>query len=178
MDIFATLFRRLPTLLISTLKMTMLLRRCLTLLTSCWNTQHWFHVVQRCKFQRWNTEGCFNVDLTLPHVATSYQPKKNAETTLKFLLGIRQIEMSSDPIKDIDKISKTYWSISKSFLIGKKNSCILPPFENNQYTTDFKKIRNIQLTFCKPVVLNTLPAENENFRFRMHCVNLTTELFV
>ena len=30
---------------------------------------------------------CFNVDLTFPHVATSYQPKYNVEATLKCLLG-------------------------------------------------------------------------------------------
>ena len=26
--------------------------------------------------------------------------------------------------------------------------------------------------------VNILPAERENFRFRMHCVNLTTEIIV
>ena len=50
-----------------------------------WNRQRWFDVVQRCEFQR--TKSCFNVDLTLCDVATSYQPKNNVETTLKCLLG-------------------------------------------------------------------------------------------
>ena len=50
----------------STLKMTTLRRR-------------WFDVVQRCKFQRWRTQRCFNVDLTLYGIATSYQHKNNVE---------------------------------------------------------------------------------------------------
>ena len=39
------------------------------------------------KFQRSRTQRCFNVTLTLCHVATSYQPKDNIGTTLKCLLG-------------------------------------------------------------------------------------------
>ena len=35
------------------------------------------NVVERRKFQRWRTQRCFNVDLTLCDVATSYQPKNN-----------------------------------------------------------------------------------------------------
>ena len=46
-----------------------------------------FNVVLRCKFRHWHTQRCFNVDLTLCDVATSYQPKSNVEPTLKFLLG-------------------------------------------------------------------------------------------
>ena len=42
-------------------------------------------------------------------------------------------------LSDIGKSSKTYWSILKSFLIGKKIPCIPPLFENNEYITDFKK---------------------------------------
>ena len=42
-------------------------------------------------------------------------------------------------LSDIGKSSKVYWFILKSFLIGKKISCILPLFENNEYITDFKK---------------------------------------
>ena len=42
-------------------------------------------------------------------------------------------------LSDIGKCSKTYWSILKSFLIGKKILCIPPSFENNEYITDFKK---------------------------------------
>ena len=75
MVIFATLFRRCPTLWKSTLKMTTLFRRCLV---QRWKTQRCFNVVLRCKFQRWHTQRCFNVDLTLCNVATSY----NIKTTL------------------------------------------------------------------------------------------------
>ena len=82
------LFRRLPLLLISTLKMTKLFRRCLY---QRWNTQHWFNVVRRCKFQRWNTQRCSNVDLTLPHAVTSYQPKDNVETMLKCLHAVVKV---------------------------------------------------------------------------------------
>ena len=75
MVIFATLFRRCPTLWKSTLKMTTLFRRCLV---QRWKTQRCFNVVLRCKFQSWHTQRCFNVDLTLCNVATSY----NIKTTL------------------------------------------------------------------------------------------------
>ena len=75
MVIFATLFRRCPTLWKSTLKETTLFRRCLV---QRWKTQCCFNVVLRCKFQRWHTQRCFNVDLTLCNVATSY----NIKTTL------------------------------------------------------------------------------------------------
>ena len=34
------------------------------------------NIVESCKFQRWRTQRCFNVDLTLCDVAASYQPKK------------------------------------------------------------------------------------------------------
>ena len=72
MVIFATLFRRCPTLWKSTLKMTMLFWLCLAFSIQRWNTQRCLNVAERCKFQRWRTQRCFNVDLTL----------------LKFLLGI------------------------------------------------------------------------------------------
>ena len=39
-------------------------------------------------------------------------------------------------LSDINKRSKTYWSILKSFPIGKKIPLL---FENNKYITDFKK---------------------------------------
>ena len=42
-------------------------------------------------------------------------------------------------LSDTGKSSKAYWSILKSFLIGKKIPCIPPLFENNEYITDFKK---------------------------------------
>ena len=57
--------------------------RCLTLFIS---TLKYTTLIWRCKLQRWNTQSCFNVDLTLSHVATSYQPKDNAETMFKCLL--------------------------------------------------------------------------------------------
>ena len=75
-------------------------QHCFEIVGSCsyqrWNMQHWFNVVRRCKFQRWNTQHYFNVDLTLSHVATSYQPKENNETTLKCFLGIMKKEDSND----------------------------------------------------------------------------------
>ena len=43
-----------------------------------------------CKFERWHTQRCFNIDLTLSNVATSYHPNKNVETTLKGILRIDQ----------------------------------------------------------------------------------------
>ena len=59
-------------------------RRCLMLFIS---TLKYTTLIRRCKFQRWNTQRCFNVDLALSHVPTLYQPKDNSETTLKCLLG-------------------------------------------------------------------------------------------
>ena len=70
MIIFATLFRRCP-----------------TLWNRRWKWQRCFNVVERCKCQRWWTQRCFNVALTLCDVATSYQPKCNIEPTLKCSLG-------------------------------------------------------------------------------------------
>ena len=46
------------------------------------------HNVVSTLFYVRHTQRCFNVDLTLYDVATSYQPKNNIEPTLKFLLGI------------------------------------------------------------------------------------------
>ena len=88
MVIFETLFRRCPTLWKSTLKMATLFQHCLMLFNLMLNyTTLFFNVVKRCKFQRWCTQRCLNVDLTFCDVATSYQPKTNVEPTLKYLLG-------------------------------------------------------------------------------------------
>ena len=79
-------------------------QRCFDVVQLCENRRWKWHVVstlsnvaqfnvekqyrvQRCKFQRWRTQRCFNVDLTLWDVATLYQPKINAKPTLKCLLG-------------------------------------------------------------------------------------------
>ena len=43
-------------------------------------------VVERCKLQRWRTQRCFNVALTLCDLATSYVPKNHVKPTLKCLL--------------------------------------------------------------------------------------------
>ena len=103
LKIFFVLFRNchfqnvfltfLPTLWNSALKMTTLFRNCWNLFIS---TLKYATLIQRCKFQRWNTQHYFNVDLTLSHVATSYQPKENNETTLKCFLGILKKEDSND----------------------------------------------------------------------------------
>ena len=50
----------------------------------------WNSMLKLCKFERWHTQRCFNIDLTLSSVATSYHPNKNVETTLKGILGIHQ----------------------------------------------------------------------------------------
>ena len=83
MVIFTTLFRRLPTLFISTLKMTTLFRRCLTLFIS---TLKYTTLIQRCLtlqiptlkyttlFQRW-----FDVAPRLDVVSTKRQRWNNAE---------------------------------------------------------------------------------------------------
>ena len=91
MVIFATLFRRFPTLWKWTLKMITLFRRYLTLFNS---TLKNIALFQRCKFQRWRTQRCFNVDLTLCDIATSYQPKNSVEPTLKCLPGKVQLHSS------------------------------------------------------------------------------------
>ena len=103
MVIFATLFRRCPTLRKSTLKMKTLFRRCLTLLNSTLKNTTLF---QRCKFQRWCTQRCFNVDLTLCDVGTSCQPKDNVEPTLKCLVGLEpsrtaRIKLFRDFLKEV-----------------------------------------------------------------------------
>ena len=67
--------------------------------------QRWFDVVQHCKFQCWRTQYCFNVDLTLSDVATSYQIKNNVEATSKCLSGW------------LDWVSNTFHSFINSFEI-------------------------------------------------------------
>ena len=77
----------------SSLKMITLFRRCSIQL---WNIKCGFNVVERCKFQHWRTQHCFNIDLMLCNIATSYQPKNNVEPTLKCLLDwscLKQINL-------------------------------------------------------------------------------------
>ena len=45
---------------------------CLKFTNSILKKQRWFDVVERSKFQRWRTQRCFDVDLTLCNVTTSY----------------------------------------------------------------------------------------------------------
>ena len=67
---------------------------------------------------------------------------KDLQAQLNFLIEKSKGKYYSrltSKLSDIDKSSKAYWSILKSFLIGKKNPCIPPLFENNEYIADFKK---------------------------------------
>ena len=41
--------------------------------------------------------------MTLPHVATSYQPKENVETTLKCLLGERDRERETERQRETER---------------------------------------------------------------------------
>ena len=74
------------------------------------------NVVERCKFQLWRTQCCFNIDLTLCDVATSYQPKYNVEPTLKCTLGkvilwtaLKRLEETSQwPTKRCGYFFKTF----------------------------------------------------------------------
>ena len=66
-----TLFRCFLTLFISTFKHRTFIQCCSTLFIPT----------------PVNTQRCFNVDFTLSHVTTCYQPKDNVETTLKCLLS-------------------------------------------------------------------------------------------
>ena len=48
----------------------------------------------------------------------------------------------------VNKINpKCYWSILKSFLNNKKNSCILPLIHDNQFLVDFKEKRELFNSF-------------------------------
>ena len=67
---------------------------------------------------------------------------KDLQAQLNFLIEKSKGKYYSrltSKLSDIGKSSKAYWSILKSFLIGKKIPCIPPLFENNEYITDFKK---------------------------------------
>ena len=67
---------------------------------------------------------------------------KDLQAQLNFLIEKSKGKYYSrltSKLSDIGKSPKAYWSILKSFLIGKKIPCIPPPFENNEYITDFKK---------------------------------------
>lgn len=93
MSIFKTLFPRCTTLWSLRLKMKTLFGRCLTfsleLNVTIHNVESTFF--QRCRFQRWHAQCCFNFDLTLPDVAMSYLPKNNIETILQCFLGLSWI---------------------------------------------------------------------------------------
>ena len=61
----------------------------------------------------------------------------------------------TNKLSDIGKSSKTYWSILKSFLIGKKFHVLHRYLKTrNTYNRFREKSRSIQLIFCKPVLLN------------------------
>ena len=94
MVIFATLFRRCPTLWKSTLKMAMLFRRCLTLFNSTLKNTTCFNVVN------FNVD-VHNFDLTFCDVATSYQPKNNVEPTSKCLLRLILVCISFQALADL-----------------------------------------------------------------------------
>ena len=67
---------------------------------------------------------------------------KDLQTQLNFFIEKSEGKYYSritSKLPDIGKSSKTYWSILKTFLIGKKVPCIPPLFENSEYITDFKK---------------------------------------
>ena len=67
---------------------------------------------------------------------------KDLQAQLNFLIEKskgRYYSRLTSKLSDIGKSSKAYWSILKSFLIGKKIPCIPPLLENNEYITDFKK---------------------------------------
>ena len=67
---------------------------------------------------------------------------KDLQAQLNFLIEKSKGKYYSrltSKLSDIDKSSKAYWSILKSFLIGKEILCIPPLFENSEYITDFKK---------------------------------------
>ena len=67
---------------------------------------------------------------------------KDLQAQLNFLIEKSKSKYYSrltSTLSDIGKSSNAYWSILKSFLVGKKIPCIPPLFENNEYITDFKK---------------------------------------
>ena len=67
---------------------------------------------------------------------------KDLQAQLNFLIEKSKGKYYSrltSKLSDIGKSFKAYWSILKSFLIGKKIPCIPPLFENNEYITGFKK---------------------------------------
>ena len=67
---------------------------------------------------------------------------KDLQAQLNFLIEKSKGKYYSrltSKLSGISKSSKTYWSILKSFLIGKKVPCIPPVFENNEYSTDYQK---------------------------------------
>ena len=77
---------------------------------------------------------------------------KDLQAQLNFLIEKSKGKYYSritSKLSDIGKSSKTYWSILKSFLIGKKIPCIPPLFENNEYITDFKKKWNYSIHFLQ-----------------------------
>ena len=77
---------------------------------------------------------------------------KDLHTQLYFLIEQSKAKYYSritSKVCDVGKNSKTYWSILKSFLIGKKIPYIPPLFENNEYNTDSRKKGNYSNHFLQ-----------------------------
>ena len=64
-------------------------------------------VDRRFKFQRWNTQRCFNADLTLSHVVMLYQPKNNVGTTSKCFLGFNTYQWFKSHIVVLESLMNT-----------------------------------------------------------------------
>ena len=115
MVICATLFQRLPTLCNSTLKMTTLFRRCLKLFLS---TLKYTTLIRRWKFQRWNTQRCFNVDSTFP----TLRRRINQKTTLKERWNVCWVPISSLACIDFASNLLIYTDVLKATTFYLKNN--------------------------------------------------------
>ena len=119
---------------------------------------------QRCGSTR--TQRCFNVDLTLCDVATSYQPKSNVEPTLKCLLGCfpDYEPLRFKPARQLEQFKQT--SVTSLFiLIVVVSAAILITIFRNllmlQYNSDLSKVKR-NLVSC---ITNSLREKCPNTEF-------------
>ena len=69
-------------------------------------------------------------------------------------------------LSELDINTKTYWSILKSFLTGKKFLCIPPVFHENRFITDFRENAELFNSFFAGL-----------FIYLIHCLNSITRSY-
>ena len=99
--------------------------------------------IKKLIHEKKNIFNCFHRSNNAKHLLDRL---KDLQTHLNFLIEKskgKYYSQITSKLSDIGKSSKTYWSILKSSLIGKKSPCVPPLFENNEYITEKRKKKKV-----------------------------------